>query len=69
MANLDGITINVGISISDDTVNRCRDILSMYLTDHPELVPEVFETINNDDGTKYRTLYLNKKEVSDGNQN
>ena len=68
MANLDGITINVGISISDDTVNRCRDILSMYLTDHPELVPGVFETINND-GTKYRTLCLNKKEVSDGNQN
>lgn len=65
MANLNGITINVGISISDDTVNRCQDILSMYLTDHPELEPEVFETVNND-GTKCRSLYFNKKEVSDG---
>lgn len=38
MAELGGITINVGISISEDTVNRCCQILQMYLADNPDKI-------------------------------
>ena len=34
---MDGITINIGVGISEDAVKRCEQILSMYLTDNPEL--------------------------------
>ena len=60
MANLDGITINVGISISNDTVERCKDLLSMYLTDNPELEPEIMESVEAD-GKRYRTLILRRR--------
>lgn len=32
-----GITIPVSIGISRETVDRCLRILSMYLTDHPDV--------------------------------
>lgn len=35
MAELGGITINVGINISEETVGRCCQILQMYLADNP----------------------------------
>lgn len=35
MAELGGITINVGINISEETVQRCCQILQMYLADNP----------------------------------
>ena len=36
MANLSDITFNVGISISEETVQRCCQLLSIYLKDHPD---------------------------------
>ena len=36
MAELGGITINVGINISEETVQRCCQILQMYLADNPD---------------------------------
>jgi hypothetical protein len=36
MAELGGVTINVGIEISEETVGRCCQILQMYLADHPD---------------------------------
>lgn len=38
MAELGGITINVGINISEETVQRCCQILQMYLADNPDKV-------------------------------
>jgi len=38
MAELGGITINVGINISEETVNRCCQILQMYLADNPDKI-------------------------------
>lgn len=38
MAELGGITINVGINISDETVGRCCQILQMYLADNPDKI-------------------------------
>lgn len=38
MAELGGITINVGINISEETVQRCCQILQMYLADNPDRI-------------------------------
>lgn len=38
MAELGGITINVGINISEETVQRCCQILQMYLADSPDKI-------------------------------
>ena len=36
MAEIAGMTINVGIEISEETVARCCQLLQIYLTDHPD---------------------------------
>lgn len=38
MAELGGVTINVGINISEETVRRCCQILQMYLADNPNKI-------------------------------
>ena len=38
MAELGGITINVGVNISEETVQRCCQILQMYLEDNPDKI-------------------------------
>ena len=38
MAELGGITINVGIGVSEETVQRCCQILQMYLADNPDKI-------------------------------
>lgn len=38
MAELGGITINVGVNISKETVQRCCEILQMYLADNPDKI-------------------------------
>lgn len=38
MAELGEITINVGINISEETVQRCCQILQMYLADNPDKI-------------------------------
>lgn len=38
MAELGGITINVGVNISEETVQRCCQTLQMYLTDNPDKI-------------------------------
>ena len=40
MAELGGITINVGVNISVETVQRCCQILQMYLEDNPDKIVE-----------------------------
>lgn len=37
------LTINVGISISKETVDRCLYLLSIYLTDNPDIDIRSFE--------------------------
>ena len=36
MASIDKITVDVCVTIPDETVTRCLNILSMYLTDNPD---------------------------------
>lgn len=37
MAKLNDVNFNVGISISEETVQRCCWLLGAYLTDHPDI--------------------------------
>ncbi len=50
--DLDGITVNIGVTIPQQTVNRCLDILGMYLTDNPDVELEVSK--QNIEGNEYR---------------
>ena len=36
MADLKDVTFNVGISISNETVHRCCQLLAIYLQDNPD---------------------------------
>ena len=36
MADIAGLTINAKIEISEETVRRCCELLSIYLEDHPD---------------------------------
>ena len=36
MADLKDVTFNVGISISNETVHRCCQLLEIYLQDNPD---------------------------------
>lgn len=37
MAKFEGINIEMGVTISEQTVNRCLNLLTMYLEDNPDL--------------------------------
>lgn len=37
MANVGDMSFNVGITVSDETVQRCCQLLSLYLTDNPDM--------------------------------
>lgn len=43
MAKATELTFDVNIEISRDTVDRCLSILTMYLTDHPDVGITVYE--------------------------
>ena len=43
MAKLNEITINIGVTVPIETVQRCVQILNMYLTDNPNLTVKVYE--------------------------
>ena len=59
MAKLNDLQINVGISISDETVQRCCQLLSIYLTDNPNKTVEV--SGYHDIGKVYRNVYISLK--------
>ena len=66
MAKMNDITFNVGMSVSEDTVQRCCLLLGMYLTDHPELGLTVneFKTI---DGERCISVFTERKAESEEN--
>ena len=53
MAKFEGINIEMGVTISEQTVNRCLSLLTMYLEDHPDM------TIVVDKASDYRTKEVN----------
>ena len=56
MASLGDIKIEIGVTIPIETVDRCCQILSMYLTDNPDKTLEVGEW--NMEGKIEREVFL-----------
>ena len=50
---LDGITINIGVAIPEETVQRCVQILNMYLTDNPNLTVKVYDDVYPDHTNRF----------------
>lgn len=65
MAKLSDLQINVGISISDETVQRCCQLLSIYLTDNPNKTVDVSEY--HDIDKVYRNVYMVTKVEDENN--
>ena len=47
MANIGDLSVNIGIEVSEETVQRCCQLLQLYLEDHPDKVVETLWFINN----------------------
>lgn len=43
MAKISDLTVNIGLTVSWDTAQRCCQILTLFLTDNPEKTVEVYE--------------------------
>ncbi len=61
------INVNVGISVSEETVERCCQLLSIYLTDNPNKKVEVneWEIFHDNEKTKRKSVYIATKEEDD----
>ena len=57
---LNEITINIGVTIPEDTVQRCIQILNMFLTDNPNLTIKIYE--ENGPDRIYRYMQIEPKE-------
>ena len=67
MAKLNDLTINIGVTIPEDTMVRCVEILSMWLTDNPDKTLTVVEDGNRTLETRQR--YLRIEDVKRKNNN
>ena len=61
---LDGITINIGVAIPEETVHRCVQILNMHLTDNPNLTIKVYDDNYHDHLERY--IQFEPKENDNG---
>lgn len=59
MAKISDISINVGITIDQETVGRCCNLLSIYMTDNPNKTIEVSEYHDMD--CVRRNVYITDK--------
>lgn len=61
MAKVGDLMIDVNVSISDETVRRCINLLSIYLTDNPQYDLKVFE-FHEKDGINRNVSLVNRNE-------
>lgn len=67
MAKIGDLSVNIGIEVSDETVQRCCQLLQMYFEDNPDktIVLDWYESAY--DRTKlYPTVYIKNSEEKDG---
>lgn len=65
MATMNDITFNIGITISEETVHRCCDLLRIYLNDNPEKMLYIYDATTNRDGKRDVILSIGDKEVGE----
>ena len=67
MADLKDVTFNVGISISNETVHRCCQLLAIYLQDNPDKTVYVDDRKLEWSGERIVNVFIDdKKAESEG---
>lgn len=61
MADLKDVTFNVGISISNETVHRCCQLLTIYLQDNPDKTIRVDERKLEWSGERTVSVFIGEK--------
>lgn len=61
MAKFGDLTLDVNLNISEETVRRCVELLSMFLSDNPHLDIEIME-FHDASGISRRMSLVNKNE-------
>ena len=61
MADLKDVTFNVGISISNETVKRCCQLLEIYLQDNPDREICTEERILEWNGERQVSVFVKEK--------
>ena len=62
MKQIEGISINIGVTIPEETVQRCIAILNMFLTDNPNIEIEVHEAFYDNNKERYLMLVQHEGE-------
>lgn len=62
MATMSDISFNIGITVSDETVSRCCELLRIYLNDNPKKMLYVYDATLNRDGKRDVILSIGDKE-------
>ena len=63
MADLKDVTFNVGISISNETVHRCCQLLAIYLQDNPDKTICVNECKFEWNGERTVNVFIGEKKT------
>lgn len=63
MADLKDVTFNVGISISNETVHRCCQLLAIYLQDNPDKTICVNERKLEWNGERTVNVFIGEKKT------
>lgn len=63
MADLKDVTFNVGISISNETVHRCCQLLGIYLQDNPDKTIHVEDHNLGWSGERIVNVFVIEKET------
>ena len=63
MADLKDVTFNVGISISNETVHRCCQLLEIYLQDNPDKTIRVEDRKMEWSGERVVSVFVGEKET------
>lgn len=61
MAAMSDISFNIGITVSEETVQRCCQLLQIYLNDNPKKMLYVYDATYSD-GKRSVTVSIGDKE-------
>jgi hypothetical protein len=62
MTKIGDLSVNIGIEVSEETVQRCCQLLQMYLEDHPERIVKT-EWRNYYGDEEHPTVYIDSRET------
>lgn len=58
MKKIGELSVNIGIEVSEETVQRCCQLLQMYLEDHPEKIVKSDWNCYHGSDENYPVVYI-----------